>query len=132
MRSLLLTVMLLGTVLAGDESKLVIRIEDILSVRAIVSDVEITVSAANRAMPDEGFDHPLSFVFSFVMPTAAAKDIYISYTRYTPDVITIGLRAKDAKAASDLAASIDAMRPKKSNQSMQLTPSRTAFTFDHD
>ena len=112
MRSLLLTVMLLGTVLAGEDYTIVIRLEDILSVRALASDIEFTVSTPERAKPNEGFDYPRNFRFSFVMPTEVPKDIYISYVKYAPDLITIGLRVTDAKAAADLAARIDAMRPK--------------------
>jgi hypothetical protein len=99
---------ILGTAIvatAGDVTRYVIGLEDITSVRAIGSEVEISavVHEDTSAQGSPGSGMFVSFAFTF--PTDA-KDIFISRTTLMADTIALRLKLKDAEIAARLASSI--------------------------
>jgi hypothetical protein len=112
MRSLLiiLGIALLETSLAGERTKFVIHPQEILTVCADDTEVEI-VAWTTTAMPD-GADGSSEIAFSFpIVPSGGvARDFYVSSMSYGAGVITLRFRFKDSRTAAAVAAFIDAQQ----------------------
>jgi len=103
----------LGTSVVGEQARLVIQANEILSVCADDTDVEIVACSQTTDVMRPGPPHILSAVeFSFpIMPSAdMAKDFYIRSMSWTRETLTVRLRFKDSKTAAAVAAFIDAQQ----------------------
>ncbi|MEY2493261.1 MAG: hypothetical protein QOH24_2212 [Verrucomicrobiota bacterium] len=112
MRRLLITlgIALLGTSLAGEKAKFVIHPQEILSVCAEDTEVEIVV-CTTAVMPDRSNRSPdVSFSFAIVPSYEMAKEVYISSMSYGAGIITLRLRFKDSRTAATVAAFIKAQQ----------------------
>jgi hypothetical protein len=112
MRMLLLTlgIGLLGTSLAAEKTKFVIHPQELLSVCADDTEVEI-VACTTTAMPDR-FDAASGVSFSFpILPCGEiAKEVYISSMSYGAGTIILRFRFKDSRTAAAVAAFIEAQQ----------------------
>jgi hypothetical protein len=124
MRRLLITlgIALLGTSLAGERTKFVIHSQEILSVCAEDTEVEI-VACSTAAMPDRSHGSAdVAFSFPIVPSGEMTKDVYISSMSYGAEIITLRLRFKDARTAAAVAAFIGAQQTGGCNPPMPPNP----------
>ena len=119
MRAIAAMMLFIGTAFAVEQAKIVIHPEEILRIRVIRSEVEITVLAPQPAMLGQ-HAYPVVFVFPFRLP-ADIGDTYVGQTRWSQYTVTLRLALKDSKAAASLAAFLEARRPKGSNKALQPT-----------
>jgi hypothetical protein len=127
MRSVLMTlaIVVLGTSVVGERAKLVIHGNEILSVCADDTDVEIVACRQTTTAMPPGPPYVLPDVeFSFpTVPSAdMAKDLYIRSMAWTPGTLTVRLRFKDSKTAAAVAAFIAAQQTGGCNPPMPANP----------
>jgi hypothetical protein len=112
-----------GGALAVEKTKIVVHPEEILKLRAIESEVEVTL-----AIPQSGelvqHVYPLEFFFPFRLPAHIRHDIWVGQTRWAAGSVTVRFKLKDAKAAATLAEFLEARRPNRPNHSLQPTAGR--------
>ena len=110
MRRLVITfgIALLGTSFASEKTKFVIHPQEILSVCADDTEVEL-VACTTTAIPDR-FDASWDVAFSFpIVPSGEmAKEVHIRSMSYGAGTITLRFRFKDSRTAAAVVAFIDA------------------------
>ena len=125
MRTLLmiLAIAVLGTSVAGQRPKIVIHANEIRSVCADDSEVEL-VACTRTSPPISGLDWPeLEFKFPTVPSGEVAFHMSISYVSYGDATVTVRFRFQDSKTATAVAAFIEAHRAGGCNPSISPNPS---------